>query len=381
MHDPMERPNEEQLKLWEASIQTMHKSDVDLTDQIMNRIREQSTSNRNNERPEIKLARTGLIAVSVAAVLFLGLASSAYVSPSMAKALKEIPGASHIFAMAGDAGLKTADEQELLTRTSLADSHDGIHLMAPEFMYDGTRLSIALKRQLGDGQTPQQSLIQSIHDVQLQIDGAPISTYAGANGNNTVDPMMIPGYDPDTLIMEFSDRRNQQGPAFPDQFQLTVQMKIDGAKQPFTIHLPIQKNTQAMKIVTPNIQRQDKHVQFTVAKMEFTPVTTNITTKIQLSGGQKIDLDTIMIHYDVVDDQGHKLSELSGGNGYYEHDGSTLTTDSRFAPFTTLPKSITIKPYRQLLQKDDPSQFQMDANGNIKVEYLPELEVTIPLSQ
>ncbi|WP_458120683.1 DUF4179 domain-containing protein [Paenibacillus sp. Z6-24] len=381
MHDPMERPNEEQLKLWEASIRTMHKNDVDLTDQIMNRIREQSTSNRNNERPEVKLARTGLIAVSVAAMLFLGLASSAYVSPSMARALKEIPGASHIFAMTGDAGLRTADEQELLTRTALADSHNGLSIQAPEFMYDGTRFSIALKRQPDSGQTPQQSLIQSIQDVQLQIDGEPISTYAGANGDNTVDPMMIPGYDPDTLIMEFSDRRNQQGPAFPDQFQLTVQMKIDGAKQPFIIDLPVQKNTQAMKIITPNIQRHDQNILFTVAKMELTPITTNITTRIQLPDDQKIDLDTLMMNYDVVDDQGHKLPGLSGGHGYYEHNGSTLTTDSRFAPFTTLPKSITIKPYRQLLQKDDPSQFQQDANGNIKVEYLPELQVTIPLNQ
>ncbi|WP_046212445.1 DUF4179 domain-containing protein [Paenibacillus wulumuqiensis] len=381
MHDPTERPNDEQLKLWEASIRTMHKSDVDLTDQIMNRIREQSTSNRNNERPEVKLARTGLIAVSVAAVLFLGLASSAYVSPSMAKALKEIPGASHIFAMTGDAGLRTADEQELLTRTALADSHNGLSIQAPEFMYDGTRLSIALKRQPDSGQTPQQSLIQSIQDVQLQIDGEPISTYAGANGDNTVDPMMIPGYDPDTLILELSDLRNQQGRPFPDQFQLTLQMKVSEAKQPFTMDLPVQKNTQHMLVATPNVQRQDKHIQFTVANMEFTPVTTNITTKIQLSGGQKIDLDTIMIEYDVVDDQGHKLSPLSGGSGYYEHDGSMITVDSRFAPLTDLPKSITIKPYRKLLEPSDPSQFQKEPNGDIKVEYLPELQVTIPLNR
>lgn len=52
--------------------------------------------------------------------------------------------------------------------------------------------------------------------------------------------------------------------------------------------------------------------------------------------------------------------------------------DVRFHPFETLPKAITIKPYIHLY--DSEGSFQLDENGNLKIQYIPELEITIPIS-
>ncbi|MNH39657.1 hypothetical protein D3C79_1008600 [compost metagenome] len=52
--------------------------------------------------------------------------------------------------------------------------------------------------------------------------------------------------------------------------------------------------------------------------------------------------------------------------------------DLRVHPFETLPKAITIKPYIHLY--DDEGSYQLDENGDPKIQYIPELEITIPIN-
>jgi hypothetical protein len=69
---------------------------------------------------------------------------------------------------------------------------------------------------------------------------------------------------------------------------------------------------------------------------------------------------------------------LIGGTGLSARNGNVLTMDTQFEPFDSIPKSITIKPYKHIYKDDSISEFQLDSEGYVKIEYIPELEITLP---
>jgi hypothetical protein len=296
----------------------------------------------------------------------------------MAASLKQVPGMNSIFQLAGDLGLQTADEKGLLSKPNLSDTHDGLTLSVPEVMFDGTRVSIALERQTTDKKFTNETVSSLINDVILTINGEEINSYAPANTSNSIDPYTIPGKNSNSTIIQFSDLRNQGGKPFPDKFNLTVSMPVSGIKQPFKIEIPVEKNTKNNLVFTPSLKRKYSNIDYTLEKVELTPITTSITTRIKLPTNSKIS-SLPFLEYEIYDDKGKQLKFISN-NGWSATDGNVLITDSRFEPFTSLPKSITIKVDKVILRKDDKSKFELDKDGNPKIEYFPDLEITYPIN-
>jgi len=85
------------------------------------------------------------------------------------------------------------------------------------------------------------------------------------------------------------------------------------------------------------------------------------------------------IGVDIFDDQGNKLKLISG-NGWNDPNGSDQIMDYRFHPFESIPKTITLKPYVQLYEDYQMGVHQLDENGESKIQYIPELEVTLPIN-
>ncbi|MNW49333.1 hypothetical protein D3C74_267450 [compost metagenome] len=83
--------------------------------------------------------------------------------------------------------------------------------------------------------------------------------------------------------------------------------------------------------------------------------------------------------YELYDDKGKQLNFISN-NGWSATDGNVLINDSRFEPFISPPKAITIKVYKNILNKDDKSKFELGKDGNPKIEYFPDLEITYPIN-
>lgn len=91
------------------------------------------------------LTRVMISAASVAAGLVL-IISLGFVSPAMADTLKQLPFLESVFKVAGDAGLKKANETGVTADIQQSVTHDGLTFSVSEQMYDGSRLSLVLTR-------------------------------------------------------------------------------------------------------------------------------------------------------------------------------------------------------------------------------------------
>ncbi|WP_283657374.1 DUF5643 domain-containing protein [Paenibacillus sp. RC343] len=128
-------------------------------------------------------------------------------------------------------------------------------------------------------------------------------------------------------------------------------MPVSGIKQPFKIEIPVEKNTKNNLVFTPSLKREYKNIDYTLEKVELTPITTSITTRIKLPANSKISSSLpLFLSYEIYDDKGKQLNFISN-NGWSATDGNVLINDSRFEPFLSLPKEITIKVYKSILKK------------------------------
>ncbi|KSU86084.1 hypothetical protein AS180_20655 [Priestia veravalensis] len=180
--------------------------------------------------------------------------------------------------------------------------------------------------------------------------------------------------------LEFSDLSNQGGSPFPEQFDLTLLTTVKGIQEPFKIDIPVKKIEDYMTL-QPNVSREYENIRFTVEKIKLTPITTNITTQMVLTDNSKFTLSPLAmsVGVDMFDDQGNKLN-LINGNGWNATDGSVQTMDLRYHPFEAVPKTITLKPYVRLYEENQMGVYQLDENNEPKIQYIPELEVTLPIN-
>lgn len=348
--------------------------DVDLTERIVERTNIKTAYRQHRE------GRRGLIAVASAVAIFILITSTGFISPTMAAAIKQIPGMDSIFKFAGDLGLKTADEKGLMTKLDITDTHDGLTLKATALSFDGTRVSIGIERKFSDNELPKESLLQTIQDVELSINGESIKTYS-SSGNNSIGVFFSPTQNQDMAILEFSDLKNQGGRSFPNKFELSLDFTVSKFQDQFKLIVPVEMNTENNLVLTPSIQRNYENIDLTFERIEFTPITTNLTTQIKLTDDKKISEfqnSKDLIGFDLFDENGKKINLISG-NGWNADNGNVLITDTRFEPFESIPKAITIKPYKYIYKENSLNEFMLDADGQVKVEYIPELEITLPI--
>jgi hypothetical protein len=346
---------------------------VDLIDRTMERYALQSMNTRSDIRKRSGW-HSGLITAAAAVVIFTVVMGTGFISPTMATSMKQIPGMDSIFRLAGDLGLRTADEKGLVTTLNASDTHDGLTVSVPSVLFDGTRVSVGIQVQTSDNKRLANTVQGMIDDINLSINGESIQSYAPIG--HYLGFATRPGKDDKTTILQLSDLRNQGGKAFPDTFELTLDFTVSGIQDPFQITIPVEKTTLDNLVLTPSISRKYENIHLIVEKIEFSPVTTNLTTRIELPKNMKIASSFIhSLSYDIFDEQGKKL-QLIGGTGLSATDGNVLTMDTQFEPFASVPKSITIKPYKHVYKDNSISEFQLDSEGYVKVEYIPELEIT-----
>jgi hypothetical protein len=353
---------------------------VDLTRRIMERYEQDKTAEVRVTPPRRQVWRKAAVAAAAAVLILTAITGTGLISPAAAETLRQIPGMERVFQLAGDLGLQIADEQGLYSDPEASDTHDGMTVAATAVTFDGTRVSVGIEGEaVGSGASLRtESLLEGMNDVQLSIDGQSLNTYAP--DGSSIGPFMFPVPDSDKLVLEFSDLRNQGGQAFPQQFNLALSFKVTGITGEFRLNIPVELNTRNNVVITPAGSGNYGSLQLQVDKIELTPVTTNITTRLTLEGMTVSELyssrDTI--GYDVFDDQGHKLQMLSG-NGSSATGGSVLIMDTRFEPFAARPQFITIKPYHYVYKENSTNEFQLGEDGHVKVDYIPELEMTVPV--
>lgn len=344
---------------------------------IVNRTMDKYESSRDTKKSEKFKARKNLrqrimmITVSAAMIVSL-IIITGLISPTMAAAMKEVPLLSSVFKFTRDLGLHAADEKGLSTKLNISVTHEGFTLNVTEVVYDGTRVAIGIERHHKEDENAKESLSEQISNIEFLLNGEPL------NHTNFSSVFGQPSKDKNSAILEFADLKNQGGSPFPKQFNLTFSATINGISKPFKMDIPVSDIGNYVNL-QPNISRKYKNNQFTIEQIVLTPITTSITTRIAL-----LDKTTSVdfregISIEVYDEQGHEL-KLIHGNGRRETNkgNSDFIMDLRVHPFETVPKAITMKPYIHLY--DDEGSYQLDENGDPKIQYIPELEITIPIN-
>lgn len=353
--------------------------EVDLVNRTMNKYESKRNTQQLESFKTRRKIRQRMMTMTVSAAMIFSLVFiTGLISPTMAATMKEVPILSSIFKLAGDLGLQTADEKGLSTKLHTSVTHEGFTLSVPEIVYDGTRVSIAIERLQTEGEFSKGNLTDHISSIELFINGNPIDSFA-PNNSNSIGVFTYPGKDKDSAIIEFADLSNQGGISFPEQFDLTLSTTITGIEDPLKIDIPVKNKVKDYVTLQPNVSRKYDNIHFTVEQIQLTPITTGITTRTVLMDNSTFTLPLLTMGIDVFDDQGRKI-KLIGGNGWHATNGSDKIMDFRYHPFESVPKTITLKPYIHLFDENETGAYQMDENGEPKIQYIPELEVTLPIN-
>ncbi|OAB76994.1 DUF4179 domain-containing protein [Paenibacillus crassostreae] len=188
--------------------------EVNLTDRIMERY-DKNTMNTIRVTHQRKGWRRALVVIAAAISIFTVVTATGFISPTLAASIKQIPGMDSIFQLAGDLGLKAADEKGLFTDPNASDTHNGLTVQATVVAFDGTRVSIGIKRKVSDKDLFEKSLIESINGAVVSIKGQSFKSYSTTGGGNLTGVALKPSPDANAMILEFSDLRNQGGGSLP----------------------------------------------------------------------------------------------------------------------------------------------------------------------
>ncbi|MBX4151944.1 DUF4179 domain-containing protein [Paenibacillus lautus] len=326
---------------------------------------------------------------AVAAAAFIGVISSAYVSPIMAESLKKIPVIGSIFKLTDDLGLQTAEERGLVAMTDAKVTHEGVTLSIPEVSYDGIRLSMAVKREgegfagdivNADSIMDDKSVRGSINDVEVLINGQSIydKSYPGKlglSGKPTSDPNVVM-YE----LFDYSYLTDGKVP-IPDQFQLEVRISLDGIEEPFAMKIPVHKNNEQL-VISSGESREWGSLRLTLEQVNFTPITTVVRINVEQTDSAKSLRNNILL-YEVSDDQGRVLGAIGAMGTFNDNSLKHQRDELLFERFADAPAYITLKPF--LPEYQDPSAksgpFKIGKHGEIVKTYLKDLEITVPVDQ
>ncbi|HZG16057.1 MAG TPA: DUF4179 domain-containing protein [Candidatus Bathyarchaeia archaeon] len=312
---------------------------------------------------------------AAAAMLGVGVYTTALVSPAMAESLKQIPLIGSIFSsIQVDSGLQAAGVQGLTTSVTVSDSFEGITMGISEVIFDGTRAAFAVKINAPQGIDGKfytgekgNSLDDAIEEIFVSIDGkepnapdSPVNgVFYGAAGKE----------HPDTMTFEINDRSGENPSLkLPDSFTATFYVELKGVDHKFKLEVPVKRTVQHAVRFQPKASRTHNGLTFSVTDVEMTSATTNLAINVKVDEKVKVEekkTDEIMeIEYALFDDQEHQVDAVSGEGMF---DKNQLIQTERYVSVKGKPHYLIVRPY---IDKDDDEKASPD-------EYIKELELKI----
>ncbi|MGG4194926.1 DUF4179 domain-containing protein [Paenibacillus jamilae] len=366
----------EQLEAWIRQTPT----NPDFTGQIMSRLDTGSlfvdASRTTRRSTAVRSIVTSIAAAAAAFVLLIG---GSFLSPTVAESMRHVPGVSSLFRFAGDLGLQAADEKGLVTSSEQSLTHHGLTLSIPVAAYDGVRVAVGIERSSLSGlqeSSSRNTLMESLSDIQLLIDGKTIADYA--YNQHSVGIITVPGENENSAILMFSDMRNQEGISLPDKFDLTVKLTVSDIQEPYQMTIPVSMQSNDSVVMKPNISKSSSPFTIKYNKIELTPFTTSLAARLEISKDDPLTANDLPFGFEIYDNKGRTV-KLLNGSGLHEDNGKTILFNLLYQPYDPIPTSITIKPYISLINEHDKSQFKLGADGQPLIKYIPELEVTLPV--
>ncbi|MEK4043147.1 DUF4179 domain-containing protein [Paenibacillus sp. FSL H8-0048] len=318
------------------------------------------------------LSRVIIIAASVAGGLVL-LISLGFISPAMAETLKQLPFISSVFQLAGDSGLRKANEAGLTANVEQTVTQDGMTLTVSEQMYDGSRLSLVLTRSKGVYAHKSFSDTWAIPDPETgSLINHPMDFYVNGELVNTGVGIAPGGREaPDSVIITTLNSGNLQ---LPDTFDFKMSVYLPGYADPFIFKFPVTRQVLEGVVLTPDILKMHDHINLMIKRLEVSTTSTQLNVEVQGEAGEHITAieanipdkykvnGHFPVYFELSDEQGREVRGLGGEGGTGE--GNFLSYTFNYEPFETMPARITIKP---TIWKDGQKL------------YIPELAITVPV--
>ncbi|MBB6021213.1 hypothetical protein HNR77_002306 [Paenibacillus sp. JGP012] len=368
-----------------------------MSSEIMNQI---GGRNMNKPRNGSTILKRTLTAASIAAVMGAGAIGAGFVSPTMASALKQIPGIGSMFYGLSSDEIGRAVDQGILTQPLKQITKDGVTLTLTNVLYDGTRLSYTIER-------AGEHLPQEVPSPYIPMESEIIS---GDNewkkSRQVPEQQQKKGYvtAPETFInneelksfRSFGDDIGNSNAVFaeytnlgslPNEFELTVRTKVTRVEEPFEFKVPV-KISDTKLVIQPNETKSYENFSYTLQKIESTVTNTRLilesTGKVPASSEQTGKYAPTMMYYEIVDDQGKVLNQRKLGF-FHRAPDLEYQVDELYDAISPNAKSVTIKPYTFTVNTDNWSVVgeKLDEKGRVLSSgdktYIKELETNVPL--
>ncbi|RAR44676.1 DUF4179 domain-containing protein [Paenibacillus sp. MDMC362] len=352
---------------------------------IYDRVWNSTERNISNQGPLTRRSRNrsfirkALVISTVAVLLGISIVSSAFISPAMAETLSRIPLMHNVFKLAGDLGLQTAEQHGLAMETHYRDTHDSFTLTASQVVFDGLRGGIALQL---DG-TGHPASLYDPHARSHYEDSFPKSKgsfgmmKAFVNGEEGGITWEIgPGSDTGSAIVTITGASLDgvsRRPPLPAAFDLTLEVRLEGIPEPFVLQIPMQQNTDTHALY-PAAQKSSGDIGWKLEEMERSLVSTRLEMVLKDRSP-----DERAMFFEIVDQNGKEI-RMVDRYGYDMNQGYRHY-DMLYEPLPSDAQSFTIKPFRYAIEQElEEKKERKTASGSWKKEYIPALEMTIPIA-
>lgn len=274
-----------------------------------------------------------LYVASAAAAFCIMVGSAAYVSPTFASTLSQLPIVGSVFSNSGFLGLKQASEQGLTSTIGEKQTINGISVTIDEVLYDASNITVGLtidsEKELSDyyfGAGP-----------DFTINGTNPEVSSGGYGEKVISPTVRTGIA--TLDVKED---------MPDSFEmgLTLEGK-EGEKLEFLV--PVKKITNTI-YVPVNHQQQAEGIQLDVSKISFSPSGIALDFKATEKGTlDNAQVSASFIEFRITDQNGKEITSHSGGGeGHFDKGVWNFSSTKSFDPISEGVQQLTITPYLSL---------------------------------
>ncbi|MGE7691233.1 DUF4179 domain-containing protein [Lysinibacillus sp. NPDC097214] len=308
---------------------------------------EQSNMSQAPIQMKRKSKRKPLLYVASAAAAFsIMVGSAAYVSPTFASTLSQLPIVGSVFSNSGFLGLKQASEQGLTSTIGEKQTINGISVTVDEVLYDASNITVGLtidsEKELSDEYFGA--------GFDLTINGETPETGSGSYGEKVISPTVRTG------IARFDVKESM-----PDSFEMGLMLKgEEGEKWKYAV--PVKKISDSI-YVPVNHQQQAEGIQLDVSKISLSPSGIALDYKATEKGSiDNPQLSASFIEFRITDQNGKEITSHSGGGeGHFDNGVWNFSSIKSFDPISEDVQKLTITPYLAL--PSDGGGVQMDKDG------------------
>ncbi|MFJ7951439.1 DUF4179 domain-containing protein [Lysinibacillus sp. NPDC096418] len=293
---------------------------------------------RRKRKPLLYIAST-----AAACGLIIG---SAFVSPTLASSLSQLPIIGSVFSDSGLLGLKQASDQGLTSAVGETQTNNEISVTINEVLYDSTNITVGFTIE------SQEELSEEYFRgfIDFTINGNSPVTGSGSYGEKIISPTARTG------IATFGVTDDM-----PETFELGLVLEsVEGEKWNFST--PIKKITDIVRVPVDHQQQVDG-VKLDVSELSLSPSGVGISFVASEKGSMPEMMRASYVEFRITDEYGREITSHSGGlRGQLYDDVWVFSGKKSFDPITKDIKELTITPFLSL--PTGGSGVAIDENGN-----------------